>query len=260
MPERDLTSWNTMISDMSNNGDPLLSLVFLNQMVGFGVRSDRATILSVLPACADMASLKHGKEIHGYVIRCGLEFDGFVRNSLIEMYSRCRFMTGARHLFEKMVVRDKPPSEVPSLDVVKADVELASSFCSNTTPQTIKLKNTHAVSSCLTLLYSINLCSITTTEGLGSQRDGFHSIQFTKDFRDSMPLNVNSAHPAYACLFFQLSSMLQNPKGLTHLVVFPRSRHLRLRSLLRGIYVDALDIDPFYMLVKASLQTLIWRI
>ncbi|KAK1304893.1 Pentatricopeptide repeat-containing protein [Acorus calamus] len=106
MPERDLTSWNTMISGMSNNGDPLLSLVFLNQMVGFGVRSDRATILSVLPACADMASLKHGKEIHGYVIRCGLEFDGFVRNSLIEMYSRCRFMTGARHLFEKMVVRD----------------------------------------------------------------------------------------------------------------------------------------------------------
>ncbi|KAK1272258.1 Indole-3-acetaldehyde oxidase [Acorus gramineus] len=34
----------------------------------------------------------------------------------------------------------------------------------------------HAVSSCLTLLCSINLCSITTTEGLGSQRDGFHSI------------------------------------------------------------------------------------
>ncbi|CAM8969555.1 unnamed protein product [Rhodiola kirilowii] len=32
------------------------------------------------------------------------------------------------------------------------------------------------VSSCLTLLCSINGCSVTTTEGLGNKRDGFHSI------------------------------------------------------------------------------------
>ncbi|KAJ8630893.1 hypothetical protein MRB53_024216 [Persea americana] len=33
-----------------------------------------------------------------------------------------------------------------------------------------------SVSSCLTLLCSINRCSITTTEGLGNSRDGFHPI------------------------------------------------------------------------------------
>ncbi|XP_031475663.1 indole-3-acetaldehyde oxidase-like [Nymphaea colorata] len=33
-----------------------------------------------------------------------------------------------------------------------------------------------AVSSCLTLLYSLDGCSITTTEGLGNCKDGFHSI------------------------------------------------------------------------------------
>ncbi|KAL4181525.1 hypothetical protein AMTRI_Chr12g237770 [Amborella trichopoda] len=32
------------------------------------------------------------------------------------------------------------------------------------------------VSSCLTLLCSLNHCSVTTSEGLGNQRDGFHSI------------------------------------------------------------------------------------
>ncbi|XP_020096238.1 indole-3-acetaldehyde oxidase-like isoform X1 [Ananas comosus] len=36
--------------------------------------------------------------------------------------------------------------------------------------------NDFTVSSCLTLLCSINLCSITTTEGLGNSKDGFHSI------------------------------------------------------------------------------------
>ncbi|KAH7661601.1 Aldehyde oxidase/xanthine dehydrogenase protein [Dioscorea alata] len=34
-----------------------------------------------------------------------------------------------------------------------------------------------SVSSCLTLLCSINLCSVTTIEGLGNSKDGFHSIQ-----------------------------------------------------------------------------------
>ncbi|KAJ1288893.1 hypothetical protein BS78_02G123100 [Paspalum vaginatum] len=32
-------------------------------------------------------------------------------------------------------------------------------------------------SSCLTLLYSINICSVITTEGLGNTRDGFHAVQ-----------------------------------------------------------------------------------
>lgn len=36
--------------------------------------------------------------------------------------------------------------------------------------------NEYTVPSCLALLCSINLCSVTTTEGLGSTRNGFHSI------------------------------------------------------------------------------------
>ena len=32
-------------------------------------------------------------------------------------------------------------------------------------------------SSCLTLLYSINFCSVITTEGLGNTQDGFHAVQ-----------------------------------------------------------------------------------
>ncbi|KAH0468834.1 hypothetical protein IEQ34_002066 [Dendrobium chrysotoxum] len=33
-----------------------------------------------------------------------------------------------------------------------------------------------AISSCLTLIYSVNFCSVTTAEGLGNAKDGFHSI------------------------------------------------------------------------------------
>ncbi|KVH90442.1 [2Fe-2S]-binding [Cynara cardunculus var. scolymus] len=41
---------------------------------------------------------------------------------------------------------------------------------------TLKQVEDYTVSSCLTLLCSVNGCSITTTEGLGSSKDGFHSI------------------------------------------------------------------------------------
>ncbi|KAL6639541.1 hypothetical protein ACP70R_023271 [Stipagrostis hirtigluma subsp. patula] len=34
-----------------------------------------------------------------------------------------------------------------------------------------------SASSCLTLLYSINFCSVITTEGLGNSKDGFHAVQ-----------------------------------------------------------------------------------
>ncbi|XP_062230838.1 putative aldehyde oxidase-like protein isoform X2 [Phragmites australis] len=34
-----------------------------------------------------------------------------------------------------------------------------------------------SASSCLTLFYSLNFCSVITTEGLGNTRDGFHAIQ-----------------------------------------------------------------------------------
>uniref|UniRef100_A0A7C9AP53 2Fe-2S ferredoxin-type domain-containing protein n=1 Tax=Opuntia streptacantha TaxID=393608 RepID=A0A7C9AP53_OPUST len=38
----------------------------------------------------------------------------------------------------------------------------------------------YTVNSCLTLLCSINGCSITTTEGLGNSKEGFHAIHQRK--------------------------------------------------------------------------------
>jgi xanthine dehydrogenase iron-sulfur cluster and FAD-binding subunit A len=43
-------------------------------------------------------------------------------------------------------------------------------------PVTKEVKES-SVNSCLVMLCSIDGCSVTTTEGLGNQRDGFHAIQ-----------------------------------------------------------------------------------
>ncbi|XXG60818.1 hypothetical protein AAC387_Pa04g2636 [Persea americana] len=106
MLERDLTSWNTMISGYAKNGDPHEALLLFSQMVKVEVRADSTTFLSVLPACADLAAFKQGKEIHGYIVRNGMESNSFVINSLIDMYCNCNFVVGARQLFEDIVKGD----------------------------------------------------------------------------------------------------------------------------------------------------------
>ncbi|CAN6314927.1 unnamed protein product, partial [Urochloa humidicola] len=37
--------------------------------------------------------------------------------------------------------------------------------------------NEFSASSCLTLLHSVDRCSVTTSEGIGNTKDGYHSLQ-----------------------------------------------------------------------------------
>nr|CAD1819192.1 unnamed protein product [Ananas comosus var. bracteatus] len=100
MPTRDLTSWNTMISGYQKNNEPERALLVLFDLIGNGWGMDRATLLSVLPACADLSALKQTKEIHAYILRNFTEFDIFVVNAFIHVYAISGFLMGARHLFE----------------------------------------------------------------------------------------------------------------------------------------------------------------
>ncbi|XP_058091984.1 pentatricopeptide repeat-containing protein At3g12770-like [Magnolia sinica] len=106
MRVRDLTSWNTMVSGYAKNGEPGEALSVFYQMVKNGVRVDSSSLLGVLSACADAAALKQAKEIHGYVVRNGMDFDSFVRNALINVYCSCNFIKCARGLFEEGDSRD----------------------------------------------------------------------------------------------------------------------------------------------------------
>ncbi|XP_039130403.1 pentatricopeptide repeat-containing protein At3g26782, mitochondrial-like [Dioscorea cayenensis subsp. rotundata] len=106
MPQRDLTSWKTMLSGYVKNGYPDVALSLLSLLSVSDVRMDRATLVGVLPACAALGAVKQGKEIHAYILRSSLEFDGFLANALIDVYVNSNFVIGARRLFERMSERD----------------------------------------------------------------------------------------------------------------------------------------------------------
>ncbi|KAK2978884.1 hypothetical protein RJ640_030933 [Escallonia rubra] len=98
-------SWNTIIralseSDDQNDDDPFQALVLFRLMlVDELVEPNRFTFPSVLKACAQTGRVEEGKQVHGMVVKIGLEDDEFVLSNLVRMYVMCGAMEYAHVLF-----------------------------------------------------------------------------------------------------------------------------------------------------------------
>ncbi|XP_023554404.1 putative pentatricopeptide repeat-containing protein At3g11460, mitochondrial [Cucurbita pepo subsp. pepo] len=107
MPDRDTTSWNTLISGYVRNNNAMEALMIFYLMGKAGLKADGTTLLALLSACVDLAAIKQGKEIHCYAIRNNyVSSNEFLMNSLIDMYSNCSSIAVARQLFEELKIKD----------------------------------------------------------------------------------------------------------------------------------------------------------
>eukprot|EP01018_Ginkgo_biloba_P030298 Gb_17295 [translate_table: standard] len=106
MCQRDAVSWNAMIAGYAQNGHANEALLLCHHMQAAGTKLSHATIVSVLPACADLAALQQGKELHDYIIKNGFESYVNVGNALIDMYAKSGNIKTARQLFDRMSKRD----------------------------------------------------------------------------------------------------------------------------------------------------------
>ncbi|XP_057861159.2 uncharacterized protein LOC131069670 [Cryptomeria japonica] len=106
IPERNVISWTTMIAGYVQNGLFHEALILFDQMQETDMKPNRVTLVSVLPACAHLAALQKGKEIHDYATRSGLQADASVVTALINMYAKCGRINVARGLFDKMPRKD----------------------------------------------------------------------------------------------------------------------------------------------------------
>ncbi|XP_073028360.1 pentatricopeptide repeat-containing protein At3g57430, chloroplastic [Primulina eburnea] len=103
---RNMVSWNTIISAFSQNDMFVEALEYFKLMKVEGFQPDGVTISSVLPACSHLELLDAGKEIHAYVFRNG-DFLGnsFIASALVDMYCNCKEVASARRVFEGAVDR-----------------------------------------------------------------------------------------------------------------------------------------------------------
>ncbi|KAE8722104.1 Pentatricopeptide repeat-containing protein [Hibiscus syriacus] len=103
MPEKNVVSWTSMISGYSQNGQFSRALdMFLEMENERGVKPNRVTIASVLPACASLGALEVGERIEAYARENGLFEDLYVSNSILEMHARCGKIEVAKKVFDEI--------------------------------------------------------------------------------------------------------------------------------------------------------------
>ncbi|KAL8223280.1 hypothetical protein R6Q57_020679 [Mikania cordata] len=108
IPEKDVVSWNTVISGCANNDRFIEALELFHTFLQDESFSapDHATLVSILPVCAQVAEIRLGYWIHCYTIKIGLTRDTMVGSGLIAMYGNSGHLDYARQVFDEISERN----------------------------------------------------------------------------------------------------------------------------------------------------------
>ncbi|XVF30169.1 hypothetical protein REPUB_Repub16aG0034000 [Reevesia pubescens] len=104
--ERNAISWTALMSGYVSNGrlDQALRSVVWMQQEGF--RPDVVTVATVLPVCAELRALNHGKEIHAYAVKNCFFPNVSIVTSLMILYSKCGVLDYSFKLFNGLEARN----------------------------------------------------------------------------------------------------------------------------------------------------------
>ncbi|KAI5068721.1 hypothetical protein GOP47_0017066 [Adiantum capillus-veneris] len=95
---RSVVTWCTMISGYAKHGFNAEALQLFRHMHLQNMEANQVTILSVLKACT---TLHDGKFLHSLILCRGMESNGFVVNSLLDMYAKCGSFDIASSLLDR---------------------------------------------------------------------------------------------------------------------------------------------------------------
>eukprot|EP01018_Ginkgo_biloba_P029526 Gb_22656 [translate_table: standard] len=107
MSKPDVVLWNAIIAACFQNGDNEEALKLFQQMHWANVKPSSFIFGNILKACARLAALEQGKQVHNWVIKTGLDSDAFTGSALVDLYSKSGSMEDARQVFEKMPERNR---------------------------------------------------------------------------------------------------------------------------------------------------------
>ncbi|XP_031393503.1 pentatricopeptide repeat-containing protein At1g71490 [Punica granatum] len=105
---KSIITWNSMLSGYCHMDQSEEASSLFRKMLLSGVEPNYITIASILPLCARVANLQHGKEFHCYLMRRD-SFDDYLLlwNALVDMYARSGKVFQARRVFDMMTLRDE---------------------------------------------------------------------------------------------------------------------------------------------------------
>ncbi|XP_072999066.1 pentatricopeptide repeat-containing protein DOT4, chloroplastic [Typha latifolia] len=104
MPQRDIVSWNSVISAFATNGLDFEAYEEVRTMFESGLKPDQVTIIGIIMLCSVAMVVR---EVHGYVLRMGFDQDSMVLNSLISAYGKCGRVVEACRTFNGSTGKDR---------------------------------------------------------------------------------------------------------------------------------------------------------
>ncbi|KAK6921953.1 E motif [Dillenia turbinata] len=100
--EKDVISWNSMISGYSRNGCVSEALKLFNRMRFNSYPPDAITVVGVLSVCASQGVLQTGCSLHAYSVQEGFMANVYVGTALLNLYAKCGDAKSAREIFDGM--------------------------------------------------------------------------------------------------------------------------------------------------------------
>ncbi|CAN1809318.1 Putative pentatricopeptide repeat-containing protein At1g68930 [Linum perenne] len=102
----DPISWNSMIAGCVNQGCEGEALNMFRTMHAKNIKIDEYTFPSILSCCAELTIMEFGQQVHGTLVKSGLESSVSVDNSLVTMYAKCGAILDANRVFDAMQTRN----------------------------------------------------------------------------------------------------------------------------------------------------------
>ncbi|MCO5574179.1 hypothetical protein L7F22_027961 [Adiantum nelumboides] len=107
LPNRDVVIWCSLIAGYAERGYNMQVLELYEDMQKAAVEPDRVTYIYVLKACGDMSALDYGLMIHHILVKCSLESESNISNSLIDMLAKCGDFKGASSVLNMLLYPDE---------------------------------------------------------------------------------------------------------------------------------------------------------
>ncbi|KAL5538677.1 hypothetical protein UlMin_044644 [Ulmus minor] len=87
--EPNVYTWNGIIVGYVENNHLESAMELFSKMQTSNLRPDIYTVGMIIAACSKLATIRRGKQVHAYSIRCGYDSDVYIGAALVDMYAKC---------------------------------------------------------------------------------------------------------------------------------------------------------------------------
>ncbi|KAL0677520.1 hypothetical protein Bca4012_005501 [Brassica carinata] len=104
--DKNVVMWTTLVSGFAKCERAVEAFDLFRQMLRESVLPNQCTLAALLVSCSSLGTQRHGRSVHGYMIRNEIEMDAVNFTSFIDMYARCGNIRMARKVFDMMPERN----------------------------------------------------------------------------------------------------------------------------------------------------------